>query len=91
MRQADPVVYARPQILDSTARAASSPNSRLKSIFAPIAKGALYGAAIGAGAAVSIGIISLAIADKLDEVALPHTATSFVAAPIRSFEDSFMH
>jgi hypothetical protein len=91
MRQADPVVCVRPQIIQSTARTALRPIPSLKSILPPIAKGALYGAAIGAGAAVTIGFISLAIADKLDEVALSHTATSLVAAPIHSIENSFMH
>ncbi len=91
MRQADPVVCARPQIIQSNSRTASRPIPGFRSIFPPIAKGALYGAAIGAGAAVSIGFISLAIADKLDEVAVSQTATSLVAAPIHSIENSFMH
>jgi hypothetical protein len=91
MRQADPVVCVRPQISQPTARAASRPITGLKSILPPIAKGAIFGAAIGAGAAVSIGFISLAIADKLDEVALTHTATSLVAGPIHSIENSFIH
>lgn len=81
MRQTQPVGCVKPRTLESLAQTKSRIKPRLKSIFTPDAKAALCGAAIGAGAAVFIGMISVAVADKLDEIAISVPKASLAAVP----------